>query len=123
MIYPFFISLLLYTAVDWLIRQTGWQGEIGKLNLIALCFVFAWLGTKIPPKSRQNVAISWLLLHFVIHQTTWGIINGDPFYLGNGLFDKVIMFLCGGAVWFYGLILAAALFIGMDLMFKSFRNG
>lgn len=116
MIIPFFLSLLMYTVYDYFKKR-----EIGKWLLLVLAGILVWFG-QVADLTLDLVA-SWFLLHYVIHQTFWGVLNGDPFYLDveDSLFDKFICFVTGRAKWLYAITLAASLFVGMDLLFKTLQ--
>ena len=122
MIYPFIISLLLFTATDWMLKQSGWRGDAGKICLLLLGGSFVWLGLEIQGNLNLDFIFAWLLLHYHIHQIFWGLLNGDPFYLGDGIFDRLILLTVGRAKWMYALTLIASLFVGIDLIIKLCTN-
>ena len=66
---------------------------------------------------RYEYIIAGVLFHFVIQQIGCGIIRqGNPLYLGTGLFDRFISFITGGTWYMYVLLLALATFIGIHLL-------
>ena len=123
---PLILIPLLYLITDylsWRYNKTGpiLFSELSKVASLLTCAACIWFGvwlTRTAQPGRYIIAL--VLFHFVIQQIGCGIIRqGNPLYLGTGLFDRFISFITGGTWYMYVLLLALATFIGIHLLITA----
>lgn len=115
-------SLLLFSLFDFFAWKYKDSGKIVYSELYKICallFVGSmfWLWAY---EFKARYIIVWIFLHYPIHQVLQGTLRmKKPLYLGQGVFDKVIYFLTGGAWWMYLLSLLISAFVGIHIYLNT----
>lgn len=120
-----FLLPFLYLAADTLWWKYYKRGpaifsELAKVAMVLLVVAGWYAGTLYAANPHFEYIIAGVLFHFVIQQVGCGIIRqGNPLYLGVGLFDRFIRFVTGGTWYMYVLLLGACTFVGIHLILTA----